>query len=250
VATFRDDEVGSSHPLRVALGDLAGSGLVRRLRLEPLSREAVAALVGAGGVDHDRLYETTGGNPFFVTEVLAAGGEEIPVTVLDAVLARAARLSAPARKVLDAAAVVAPPVATWLLAEAAGAAPGHLDECVEAGMLQELAGGVAFRHELARLAIEQALPPGRRADLHRRTLAALLARPAATHDTTRLAHHAAARTPGRPPGGRARRPPRGGRAVRQDAALRRRAAPAPLAEPPPRVPRHAVGRPRGGIYLA
>jgi DNA-binding CsgD family transcriptional regulator/tetratricopeptide (TPR) repeat protein len=190
VGTFRDDEVGASHPLRVALGDLAGSGLVRRVRLEPLSRQAVAALAGAAGVDHDRLYETTGGNPFFVTEVLAAGGEEIPVTVLDAVLARAARLSEPARKVLDAAAVAAPPTATWLLAEAAGAEPGHLDECVEAGMLQEQPGGTAFRHELARLAIEQALPPGRRADLHRRTLAALLARPPASHDPARLAHHA------------------------------------------------------------
>jgi DNA-binding CsgD family transcriptional regulator/tetratricopeptide (TPR) repeat protein len=191
VATFRDDQVGPSHPLRVTLGDLAGSGLVRRLRLEPLSRQAVAALAaGAGGVDPERLYETTGGNPFFVTEVLAAGGEEIPVTVLDAVLARAARLSVPARRLLDAAAVVAPPMETRLLAEAAGAAPGDLDECVEAGMLQARPGGVAFRHELARLAIEQALPPGRRADLHRRTLSALLAQPPATHDPARLAHHA------------------------------------------------------------
>jgi DNA-binding CsgD family transcriptional regulator/tetratricopeptide (TPR) repeat protein len=190
VGTYRDDEVGPSHPLRVTLGDLAGAGLVRRLRLEPLSRQAVATLAGAAGVDHDRLYETTGGNPFFVTEVLAAGGEEIPVTVLDAVLARAARLSEPARKVLDAAAVAAPPMAIWLLAEAAGAEPGHLDECVEAGMLEEQAGGMAFRHELARLAVERALPPGRRADLHRRTLAVLLARPPATHDAARLAHHA------------------------------------------------------------
>jgi DNA-binding CsgD family transcriptional regulator len=189
VGTYRDDEVGAAHPLRVTLGDLAGAGLVRRVRLEPLSRRAVATLAGAGA-DHDRLYETTGGNPFFVTEVLAAGGEEIPVTVLDAVLARAARLSPPARKVLDAAAVAAPPVATWLLAEVATAEPGHLDECVEAGMLQEQAGGMAFRHELARLAVEQALLPGRRADLHRRTLAALLARPPHAHDPARLAHHA------------------------------------------------------------
>jgi DNA-binding CsgD family transcriptional regulator len=190
LATFRDDQVGPTHPLRVALGDLAGSRLVRRLQLEPLSRPAVAALAGGSGVDPARLYETTGGNPFFVTEVLAAGRDEIPVTVLDAVLARAARLTRPGRQVLDAAAVVTPPVETWLLAEAAAAAPSHLDECVEAGMLQERAGAVAFRHELARLAIEQALPPGRRSDLHRRALAALLAQHGATHDPARLAHHA------------------------------------------------------------
>jgi predicted ATPase len=141
VGTFRDDEIGASHPLRVALGDLAGAGLVRRLRLEPLSRQAVAALVEGSGIDPEELYRTTGGNPFYVTEVLAGGGEEIPTSVLDAVLGRAARLPAPARQVLDAAAVVAPPVEPWLLAEAAGVASVDLDECVAAGMLEERAGG-------------------------------------------------------------------------------------------------------------
>ncbi|HEV2871212.1 MAG TPA: AAA family ATPase, partial [Actinomycetota bacterium] len=92
--------------------------LARRLQLAPLSRQGVAVLAGPHGVDPDALYETTGGNPFFITEVLAADDAAIPATVLDAVLARAARLSPPARKVLDAAAVVAPPVETWLLVEA------------------------------------------------------------------------------------------------------------------------------------
>jgi predicted ATPase len=110
IVTYRDDEVGSLHPMQLVAGDLATSVLVRRLRLAPLSRQGVAVLAGPHGVDPDALYETTGGNPFFVTEVLAADDAAIPATVLDAVLARAARLSPPARKVLDAAAVVAPPV--------------------------------------------------------------------------------------------------------------------------------------------
>ena len=190
VVTYRDDEVGPLHPLRLVAGDLATSALVRRLRLAPLSRQGVAVLAGPHGVDPDALYQTTGGNPFFVTEVLAADDAALPATVVDAVLARAARLSPPARKVLDAAAVVAPPVKTWLLAEAAAAAPDHVDECVAAGMLREQAGGVAFRHELARLAVERALAPGRRADLHGRALAALLAQPGASPDPARLAHHA------------------------------------------------------------
>ena len=123
--------------------------------------------------------------------MLAAGDEAIPVTVVDAVLARAARLSLPARQVLDAAAVVAPPLESWLLVEAAGASPAHVDECVAAGMLQGRAGGgVGFRHELARLAVERALAPGRRAELHGRALAALLTRPGAAPDPARLAHHA------------------------------------------------------------
>ena len=43
VATYRDDEIGPRHPLRVVLGDLSTSGAAR-LTLQPLSREAVAAL--------------------------------------------------------------------------------------------------------------------------------------------------------------------------------------------------------------
>ena len=190
VVTYRDDEVGPLHPMQLVAGDLASSALVRRLRLAPLSRQAVAVLAGPHGVNPGALYETTGGNPFFVTEVLAAGDAAIPATVVDAVLARAARLTPAARKVLDAAAVVAPPVETWLLVEAAGAAPAHVDECVAAGMLQGQAGGVGFRHELARLAVERALAPGRRADLHGRALAALLTRRGAAPDPARLAHHA------------------------------------------------------------
>jgi DNA-binding CsgD family transcriptional regulator/tetratricopeptide (TPR) repeat protein len=190
VVTYRDDELGPTHPLRLVAGDLATSALVRRLRVGPLSRRAVAVLAGPHGLDPVALHERTGGNPFFVTEVLAAGDEVIPATVLDAVLARAARLSPAARQALDAAAVVAPPVATWLLTEAAAVRPADVDECVAAGMLGAEAGGVGFRHELARLAVERALPPGRRAGLHGRALAALLARPGVGVDPARLAHHA------------------------------------------------------------
>jgi hypothetical protein len=190
VVTYRDDELGPQHPVQLLAGDLASSALVRRLRLAPLSRQAVAVLADPHGLDPAALHERTGGNPFFVTEVLAAGDEVIPATVADAVLARAARLSPPARQVLDAAAVVAPPVETWLLAETAAAAPAQVDECVTAGMLQGQAGGVGFRHELARLAVERALGPGRRAELHGRALDALLTQPGAAPDPARLAHHA------------------------------------------------------------
>jgi DNA-binding CsgD family transcriptional regulator len=217
VGSYRADEIGPAHPLRRLLGDLATVAAVRRLRLDPLSLDAVTTMAQRSGVDPRQLYETTGGNAFYVTEVIAGAAEirpaeippaelpladgipaangiplpdGIPPTVRDAVLARAARLSSRARQLLDAAAVISAPVETWLLAEVAGSAPEHLDECVAAGMLAGRAGGVRFRHELARRAIGLAVPPGRLADLHQRTLAALRARPVLNNDATRLAHHA------------------------------------------------------------
>ena len=87
IATFRDDELDRAHPLRIALGELVSAPAVRRLSLQPLSREAVGELAMPYGVDRDELYRMTGGNPFFVTEVLAAPSPEIPATVRDAVRA-------------------------------------------------------------------------------------------------------------------------------------------------------------------
>jgi len=105
IVTFRDDEVGAQHPLRLVLGDIPSRSSVR-VTLSPLSEEAVAELALESGRPAEGLYETTGGNPFFVTEVLAAGGEGVPATVRDAVLARALVLTEPAREVLDLASVV------------------------------------------------------------------------------------------------------------------------------------------------
>ena len=74
LVTFRDDELGPRHPLRLAMGDLATADAVRRLTLLPLSIDAVRTLAAGSGIDSDALHRHTGGNPFFVTEVLAAGG--------------------------------------------------------------------------------------------------------------------------------------------------------------------------------
>src|SRR5438132_12864978 len=46
LVTFREDEVGPSHPLRTVLGDLATAESVQRMTVPPLSRAAVAALAG------------------------------------------------------------------------------------------------------------------------------------------------------------------------------------------------------------
>src|SRR5438270_3592093 len=42
IASYRDDELNRSHPLRVVLGELATSDAVARLKLQPLSAAAVA----------------------------------------------------------------------------------------------------------------------------------------------------------------------------------------------------------------
>jgi hypothetical protein len=97
IVSYRDEGLSASHPLRVTLGDLSALRQTRRVLLEPLSAASVRRLAARSSLDPDELYRLTGGNPFFVTEVLEAGIRRVPAAARDAVLARAARLSAGAR---------------------------------------------------------------------------------------------------------------------------------------------------------
>lgn len=192
LASYRDERLHRTHPLRIVLGELPAGGAVARHELRLLSRDAVARLAEHTTLDPDDLYERTAGNPFFVTEVLAAGAERVPSTVRDAVLARAARLSEPAQTMLEAVAVVPQRAEVWLLEALADGALAGIDECVNSGMLRSEPGGVAFRHELARIAIEESLDPERSVSLHRRAVAALAEPAIGAPDLARLAHHAEA----------------------------------------------------------
>src|SRR6266508_4172084 len=91
VLTYRDDELRDDHPLRRVLGALARQD-VQRLALRRLSPSAVQELATPHGADARAVLHATGGNPFFVTEVLASPDADVPATVRDAVLAPLARL--------------------------------------------------------------------------------------------------------------------------------------------------------------
>lgn len=172
VCSYRDDEIGSRYPLRLLLGNLARTSEVHRLHVPPLSQAAVRDLAGASGVDPEELYQRTGGNPFFVTEVLAGGGVGLPVRASDAVRARAARLSRAAGDALELLSLL-PGGATPNLASALTGDVEALDECVTAGLLESRSGQLVFRHDIAREAIASAVRPAKRHAFHARVLAAL-----------------------------------------------------------------------------
>jgi DNA-binding CsgD family transcriptional regulator/tetratricopeptide (TPR) repeat protein len=189
--SYRDEEIPRSHPLRFVLGDTRVAGEAR-IHLMPLSVGAVAQLAVDVDADPARVHQVTGGNAFFVTEILAVGGETTPPTVRDAVLARASRLSGPAREILDAIAVVPVRAEMWLIDEIAddSAQVRAVDDCVSHGVLRSDGDGVMFRHELARLAVRDAIAPVRRRELHRRALAALVAPPHGAVEEARVVYHA------------------------------------------------------------
>jgi DNA-binding CsgD family transcriptional regulator/tetratricopeptide (TPR) repeat protein len=191
LATYRSDEIGLDHPLRTVLGDLAGAPAVTRVELRPLSSGGVAELAADHDIDPAALHRRTAGNPFFVTEVLADPGSGLPGTVRDAVLARRSRLPGGAQRVLDVVSAVPQAMERWLLEAVAAPSVDDLDACVVSGMLHsDDHGALAFRHELARLAVAGAVPPARQAELHRTVVERLVERHGEQVDHARIAHHA------------------------------------------------------------
>lgn len=195
VLTYRADEVGLRHPLRQVLGDLPRSS-VHRMSLAPLSELAVVRLAQDAGMPSKGLHQATAGNPFFVTEVLSAGIETVPSTVRDAVLARVSKLSPAAFRIVELTSVVPGKIEGWLLeAVAGGCETAAMEECSRAGMVHEDDGSLAFRHELARRALEDSLPAATRQRLHATVLRVLQEH--SEIPPARLAHHAhAARNAG------------------------------------------------------
>jgi DNA-binding CsgD family transcriptional regulator len=187
IASWRDDEVGAIHPLRSVIGDLPRAS-VHRLPLDRLSEAAVVELAKRAGRSAADLYAVTGGNPFFVTEVLATARQGVPGSVTDAVLARAARLSPAARDVAELVCIMPGRAERWLLDRVVTLDKESVAGCLAIGMLQGDDGSLAFRHEITRRALEDSLATERRRELHARVLRTLALRPGAPR--AQLVHHA------------------------------------------------------------
>ena len=187
VATFRSRGLAGDHPLTRLLGTLLGEHVVR-LPLEPLSVAAVRDLGGFSDDEAAEVHRITGGNPFFVTEVIAAGVDAVPTTVRDAVLGRIAVLAPEVRGLLRTLSVVPGRAERWL-AEALTTGSETLVGAEASGVLLGDPDGVAFHHELARRAVESSLTATERRAAHRAVLDVLLEVPGVSR--ARLVHHAA-----------------------------------------------------------
>src|SRR3954447_1283030 len=194
VVTYRPEDLSREHGLRLVIGEAATAAGVRRLDIGALSPAAVSTLAEnaegwlEGDGDVGELYALTGGNAFFVTEILAAAGPRLPTSVRDAVLARLARLSPAGREVVEVVSLAGPRVELDLLETLLDGDLTPVDELLAHDVLRLEGTVVLFRHELARLAVAEQVPAFRRIAVHRRVLAALTRRPDA--NPARLSHHA------------------------------------------------------------
>ncbi|MGE3285767.1 MAG: AAA family ATPase [Pseudonocardia sp.] len=187
VVSYRD-AVDASRPLGAVLGDLVSAADARRLQLAPLSRGAVARLLEGHDLDPADVHRRTAGNPFFVSQIAEQPGSPLPESVRDAVLSRVAPLDPDARAALELLSCAPEGVGGELLA-GLDVPAATVAALAATGLIERAGKGVAFRHEIARSAVQEAILPGFEAALHARMIDAL---EAAGGDVSVLAHHAAA----------------------------------------------------------
>jgi DNA-binding NarL/FixJ family response regulator len=209
VATYRPDELTSRLPGGDMLVRLERRRHVHQVRLERLDRYEVAAFVAAvhgrtlGTAVVDALYNRTGGNPFFLEEILAAAADvepdalasqPLPWSLAELVSRQLDGLSTDERRVVEAAAVLGPRASFDMLAVLGGRGEeeliGLLRDLVERGLLvEENDDEFSFRHELVRDAVENQLLGRERRRLHAQALEVL--RRSNPTELAELARHAA-----------------------------------------------------------
>jgi DNA-binding SARP family transcriptional activator len=221
LGAYRDTETGPGDPLESVLADLIREPLVRRIALGGLDRHEVADFVAASagrapptGVVAE-IHARTEGNPLFVGEIvrlleaegrldqIEAAALSVPVGVKEVIARRLQRLDQPARRVLSLASVLGREFDVDTLEGLGDLADRDvlpvLDEAVAARLVGSSPGApgrLRFSHALVRDALYEAIPPGRRIELHRRIGEALERRYAADPDPhlAELAHHFSAAT--------------------------------------------------------
>ena len=156
VLTYRGEEVGLAHPLRRLLAATRGPH-VAQLALAPLSEDAVAALAVGSGRDAAELFDATGGNPLFVTELIAAPPGRLPSSIKDAVVARLGQLAPGDAEVVRAISIVPDRVERTAVEVLCGPSDDSLAVAEHRGLLAGDASHMWFRHELVRQAVEDTL---------------------------------------------------------------------------------------------
>jgi histidine kinase len=199
LGTYREDEV-AGRPVEIIRDALIAEGRLEEMKLDPLGPSAVGemlgSMLGAGEPPTDfvdRVTRETGGNPFYVEELMRAlvereavqlAGEsweikkavseiEIPQTVAEVFRRRAAMLDDDQRSLLKVLAVCGRPTAADVLARGSQLKSENfhaaLSELVERRMAQEVPGpGLLFRpsHDRLREIVYRDMDDRARANLH------------------------------------------------------------------------------------
>ncbi len=189
ILTYRDNEIHASHPLRNVIGQL-NPDTFSRINLQPLSRKAVAAMATERGYNGEDVYSISGGNPFYVSEILASYSVGIPDNIRDSVLSAYNRLDDDTRCLWATLSVLPTAFEVSYLEKMEPAYAMAAENCLHLKILVIEKGLISFKHELFRRTIEASLSPLVRIDIHKKILQMFRESFERSGEIERIVHHA------------------------------------------------------------
>ena len=189
VLTYRNNEKHANEHLKAILGHLNRDAFTR-IELPPLSKQAVDKMSAEKGYSGEDVYSVSGGNPFYVNEILANYSPGIPENIRDSVLSVYNGLDEKTKRAWKILSVLPAPFEIDYLKKMDPAFSAVIDDCIKQMILVVDKGLIAFKHELYRRTIEASLSPLERIELNKTILDLFLPGFEKSQRIEQIVHHA------------------------------------------------------------
>ncbi len=187
ILTYRDDEIYARHLLRNVLGQLPPDSFTK-LAVVPLSKQAVVEMAIQKGYSGEDVYSISGGNPFYVNEILASYSPGIPDNIKDAILSVYERQKEGTRNAWQIWSIIPEGLEVERIARIKSS--WDINHCFAINVIMVQNGKVIFKHELYRRTIEESLTPLKRMELNKMMLELFLDSFEERGEIERILHYA------------------------------------------------------------
>ena len=189
ILTYRDDEIHSRHPLRNVIGQLPPDSFTK-IPVSSLSMAAVAKLATEKGYSGEDVYAISGGNPFYVNEILASYSPGVPENIKDSILSVYERQEEGTKHAWQLCSVVPEGLEIERFAKIKSSWNEAMDHCFAMNVIIVQNDKVVFKHELYRRTIEESLSPYKRITLNKMILDLFLESFEKKGEIERIVHYA------------------------------------------------------------
>lgn len=189
ILTYREDEIHTRYSLRNILGQLPPDSF-SRIKLTPLSRPAVEEMATEKGYNGEDVYSISGGNPFYVNEILASYSPGVPENIKDSILSVYNRQDEITKQVWEILSILPTGFDIKYFEKMEPSYAASVHKSLETAILILKEGIVFFKHELYRRTIEASLLPLTRISYNKKMLDVLMDSYDESKEIERIVHHA------------------------------------------------------------
>ena len=189
ILSYRDNEIVGNHPMRNVLGQLPADSFTR-IQLSPLSRQAVEKMAEERGYKGEDVFSISGGNPFYVTEILASYSPGVPDNIKDSIISVYNRQEKGTRNAWEICSVIPEGLELKRFGKIKSSWDAEMDHCFALQIIVIKNNRVTFKHELYRRTIEASLSPFKRISLNKKMLELFLDSFEEEGEIERIVHYA------------------------------------------------------------